>query len=157
MNAKRDSPGVYVPPPLFYVAVFLAARFIQKRAPIDDSFFRTKTAKGIGVILIVFALSFLASSLVKFFKTKNTVVLIKPASSLQTTGIYSISRNPMYVGLAFLYLAITCFIGNWWNVILFPLLILIIQGYVIRSEEKYLERAFGETYLDYRSRVRRWL
>lgn len=157
MAAKRDSPGVYLPPPLIYIVVFLAAGFIQKGVPINDSFFHTKSAKGIGAIWLVMALSFLAASLVKFFKTKNTVILIKPASSLQTTGIYSISRNPMYVGLAFLYLAISCFIGNWWNVILLPLLILIVQGYVIRREEKYLERAFGETFLDYKSRVRRWL
>ena len=157
MKTKLDSPGVYLPPPLIYVLVFLLAGFIQKRIKINESFFRTRMAIGIGAIFIVIAMIFLATSLVKFFKTKNTVVLIKPASSLQTTGIYSISRNPMYVGLAFLYLAITCFIGNWWNVILFPLIILIVQGYVIRSEEKYLERAFGKSFVEYRSRVRRWL
>jgi protein-S-isoprenylcysteine O-methyltransferase Ste14 len=63
----------------------------------------------------------------------------------------------MYVGLAIVYLGVTCLIGNWWNIILFPLLLLVIQEYIIKREEKYLERAFGEKYLDYKSRARRWL
>jgi protein-S-isoprenylcysteine O-methyltransferase Ste14 len=63
----------------------------------------------------------------------------------------------MYVGLLFVYLGITCFIGNWWNIILLPLLIFIMQAYVIKSEEKYLERAFGDEFIEYKKRVRRWL
>jgi protein-S-isoprenylcysteine O-methyltransferase Ste14 len=63
----------------------------------------------------------------------------------------------MYVALAIIYLGLTCLIGNWWNIIFFPLLFLVIQEYVIKSEEKYLERAFGNEYLNYKRRVRRWL
>jgi len=96
-------------------------------------------------------------SLRQFFLTKNTLILIKPASSLQITGIYGITRNPMYVGLAILYLGITCLIGNWWNVILFPLLFIIVQEYIIKREEKYLELEFGKEYNDYKKTVRRWL
>jgi protein-S-isoprenylcysteine O-methyltransferase Ste14 len=157
MKLKPDSPGVYLPPPLIYVIVFIAAVNIQKMLQIDDSFFHTSISKGIGILLLVAALYFLASSLTKFFKTKNTVVLIKPASSLQTTGVYAISRNPMYIGLLFLYLAITFFIGNWWNLILLPLLIFIVQAYVIRKEEQYLDRAFGHDFREYKKRVRRWI
>jgi protein-S-isoprenylcysteine O-methyltransferase Ste14 len=61
------------------------------------------------------------------------------------------------VGLAVMYLGISCLIGNWWNIILFPILLLVIQEYIIKREEKYLERAFGQKYLDYKNRVRRWL
>src|SRR5258706_7142539 len=157
MENKKDSPGVYIPPPLFYVLTFLVAIFIQKKAPIDDSLFHLQITKIIGILFLVISLFFLVTSLIKFFQSKNTLILIKPASSLQTNGIYSTSRNPMYVGLAIVYLGITCLIGNWWNIILFPLLLLVIKEYVIKKEEKYLERAFGEKYLDYKSRVRRWL
>jgi len=157
MKSKQDSPGVYIPPPLFYVLTFLAAVFIQKRIHINDSLFHLKITKGIGVLFLLTAFCFLFTSLTKFFKSKNTVVLIKPASSLQTNGVYSISRNPMYVGLAFVYLGITCFIGSWWNIVLLPLLVFIMQSYVIKKEENYLERAFGNEYLEYKKRVRRWL
>jgi protein-S-isoprenylcysteine O-methyltransferase Ste14 len=157
MGNKNDSPGVYIPPPLFYVLIFLAAIFIQKKVSINDAVFHLELTKVAGILFLVTALFFLITSLRKFFLSKNTLILIKPASSLQTNGIYSISRNPMYVGLAIVYLGITCLIGNWWNIILFPLLFLIIQEYIIKREEKYLERAFGIKYFDYKKRVRRWL
>lgn len=157
MENKNDSPGVYIPPPLFYVLIFLAAIFIQKKVSINDAVFHLELTKVAGILLLVTASFFLITSLRKFFLSKNTLILIKPASSLQTNGIYNISRNPMYVGLAIVYLGITCLIGNWWNIILFPLLFLIIQEYIIKREEKYLERAFGIKYFDYKKSVRRWL
>jgi len=157
MKTKQDSPGVYIPPPLIYVLIFITAIFIQKRVYIDDTLLRLRLTRGIGIVFLIAAFFFLATSLTKFFKTRNTVILIKPASSLQTGGVYAISRNPMYVGLLFVYLGITCFIGNWWNIILLPLLIFIMQAYVIKSEEKYLERAFGDEFIVYKKRVRRWL
>ena len=154
---KTDSPGVYIPPPLFYVLVFIAAVFIQQKISIADALFQSLTIKIVGIVLLIIALFFLVRSLRQFFQSKNTLILIRPASSLQTNGIYSISRNPMYVGLAIVYLGISCFIGNWWNIILFPFLLLVVQEYIIKPEEKYLERRFGQDYLDYKSKVRRWL
>jgi protein-S-isoprenylcysteine O-methyltransferase Ste14 len=150
-------PGVHIPPPLFYIIIFIASVLIQKQIPIADSLFQKVTFKIIGVIFIIASSFFLARSLMQFFQSKNTVVLIKPATTLQTTGIYEISRNPMYVGLILLYLGITCFIGNWWNIIFLPVLMLIMQSYVIKREEKYLDLEFGQQYTDYRKRVRRWL
>ena len=130
---------------------------MQKIIPITDILFHRTVIKIIGAIFIIAALYFSVRSLRQFFLTKNTLILIKPASSLQVTGIYGITRNPMYVGLAILYLGITCLVGNWWNVILFPLLFIIVQEYIIKREEKYLELEFGKEYNDYKKTVRRWL
>ena len=154
---KTKGPGIYIPPPLFYILIFIASIIIQKRIPIPDTLFHLMIVKVAGVIFLIIALFFLARSLRQFIKTKNTLILIKPASSLQTTGIYAITRNPMYVGLSIVYLGITCFIGNWWNIILFPILLLIIQEYIIKREEKYLELEFEQAYRDYKRIVRRWL
>jgi len=139
------------------VATFFAAAFIQKQVPVDDTVFHMPIMKAAGVLLLVIAPWFLVSSLRMFLKSKNTLVPIKPATSLQTTGIYRISRNPMYTGLAIVYLGISCLLGNWWHFILFPLLLFILYAYVIVPEEKYLTRRFGQSYLDYRLKVRRWL
>jgi len=157
MENAKDSPRVYIPPPLFYVLTFLLALFVQKKVWIDDSLFHLQITKVAGILFIAISLFFSVRSLRQFFQSKNTIVLIKPASSLQINGIYSISRNPMYVGLLCVYLGITCLIGNWWNIILFPVLFLVIQEYVIKREENYLERAFGWKYLDYKNKVGRWL
>jgi protein-S-isoprenylcysteine O-methyltransferase Ste14 len=154
---KSKGPGVYIPPPLFYIIIFIASELIQKQIPIANSLFHKVTFKIIGIFFIIASSIFLARSFRQFFQSKNTVVLIKPATTLQTTGIYEISRNPMYVGLILLYLGITCFIGNWWNIIFLPFLILIMQSYVIKREENYLDLEFGQQYTEYRRRVRRWL
>jgi protein-S-isoprenylcysteine O-methyltransferase Ste14 len=113
MKNKQDSPGVYIPPPLFYILIFVAGVFIQKKIPLNDTLFKSPAMKIVGSVFFIIALFFSVRSLRQFFKSKNTLVLIKPASSLQTDGVYNISRNPMYVALTILYLAVTCFIGNW--------------------------------------------
>lgn len=154
---KSKGPGVYIPPPLFYVLIFLAAVLIQQMIPIAYKIFQLPTIKIAGILFLFTAFFFLFRSLRQFFQSKNTVILIKPASELQTTGIYAISRNPMYLGLFIVYLGITCFIGNWWNIILLPLLFIIVQEYIIKREEKYLVLEFGRKYEEYRRTVRRWL
>jgi protein-S-isoprenylcysteine O-methyltransferase Ste14 len=154
---KTKGPGVYIPPPLFYVVIFLAAELLQRLVPLNKIVFQGSAIKYAGIFLFIIAFIFMFSSLRKFFLSRNTVILIKPASSLQTTGIYGITRNPMYIGLTCLYLCITCFRGSWWNIILFPALIIIIQEYVIKSEERYLVLEFGQQYEDYRRKVRRWI
>ena len=157
MENKKDNPGIYIPPPLFYIAVFIAAVLIQKWLPLNNAFFYTTTSKIIGPVIIFIGLFFNFPAIRQFFKTKNTLVTIKPANSLQTTGIYSVSRNPMYVSLLLFYLGLSFLFGNWWNLILLPLLFLLVQEYVIKREEQYLHRRFGQQYLEYKAKVRRWM
>ncbi len=101
---KADSPGVYIPPPLIYALMFLAAMLIQKIFPINELMFQFMMTKIAGIVLLILSLFFSVRSLKQFFQSSNTLILIKPASSLQTNGIYSSSRNPMYVGLSLVYL-----------------------------------------------------
>lgn len=159
MNNIKDSPGVFFPPPLIYAAFFLLSFLLQGFFTIKRAFFfHSIAANIIGIIIIILGqIVFGIPALRQFFKTKNTVVLIKPANSLQTTGIYSYSRNPMYVGLLFTYLGMAFIFGNWWTLILLPLLIVLITYRVILPEERYLTRAFGDAYTNYQKKVRRWI
>jgi len=63
----------------------------------------------------------------------------------------------MYISLFLFYTGLSFIIGDWWNFVLLPFLILIVQEYVIKREEKYLHRKFGQQYFDYKIKVRRWL
>lgn len=63
----------------------------------------------------------------------------------------------MYLSLVFLYSGLSIFIGNWWTLILLPMLIGVVQLYVINKEEQYLQDAFGQEYQSYKNTVRRWL
>lgn len=157
MENKVNHPGVYIPPPLIYAAIFLVSLLFQKYSPLDTAFFQSFTSRILGIILIFIGFFFNIPALSQFLKSKNTVVTIKPARSLQTSGIYAVTRNPMYISLALFYIGLAFLVGNWWTVIFFPLLLLIVQEYVIKREENYLESAFGQQYLEYKNKVRRWL
>jgi protein-S-isoprenylcysteine O-methyltransferase Ste14 len=154
---KEDSPGVRIPPPLIYALIFGISLIIQKLVPIGNAFFNTTASRIVGFLLLAICLVFDLPSLIQFFKTKNTIITIKSANSLQTKGLYSISRNPMYTGLLCLYSSLAMLVGNWWTVLFIPLVIFIIQVYVILREESYLARRFGQQFIDYKMRVRRWI
>lgn len=154
---KKDHPGVYIPPPILYVVIFLLGIFLQRKYPLPARLFSLTIAKVLGVLFIIITLVFLINSIRQFIVTRNTIVPIRPATSLQTTGIYAITRNPMYVGLLSLYIGLACMIGSWWNFILLPVVVVVVNVLVIRKEEKYLEREFGGEYREYRGKVRRWI
>jgi protein-S-isoprenylcysteine O-methyltransferase Ste14 len=156
MNTKNH-PGVYVPPPLIYVAFFLLSFLLQSRLPLDTAALHTVTTRIIGGVLIAMYLLFFITSIGQFIHSKNTLVPIKPANSLETSGIYSFTRNPMYLSLVCLYSGLAIFFGNWWTLIFLPLVIVVVQLYVIKKEEQYLQQAFGSNYDDYKRRVRRWI
>ena len=157
MKSKKDSPGVYPPPPLFYVVIFFISILLQHYVSISRDFFEGNISHYLALIFIGLGVISIIPALITFFKSKNTLVTILPAKSLQTKGIYSISRNPMYLGLLFVYSGVGLIKGNWWTFILIPLVIFVINQLVIIKEENYLERAFGKEFLDYKIAVRRWI
>ncbi|TAM98269.1 MAG: isoprenylcysteine carboxylmethyltransferase family protein [Chitinophagaceae bacterium] len=157
MKIHPTHAAVYIPPPVIGILIFLLSIGIQKYFPIGHHLFHSTILIITGWLFIIIALSFGMSGIFRFLRTNNTVETFKAASSLQTTGIYTISRNPMYVGLVCLYTGLSLLIGNWWTVIFIAVFIFILQEYVIRREERYLRYAFGEQYISYTRRVRRWI
>lgn len=99
------------------------------------------------------------SAFFAFSRAKTTInpVKIEEASSLVTDGIYKYSRNPMYVALT----SILCCIASYYAILslfLFPLFfVLFIHRFQIIPEERMLLAKFGDTFLEYRTTVRRWL
>jgi protein-S-isoprenylcysteine O-methyltransferase Ste14 len=82
---------------------------------------------------------------------------MNPTIALVTSGPYRLTRNPMYVGMAFLYGAFALAFGVIWALITLPLVLIAVDRLVIAREEPYLEARFGEQYREYTRRVRRWL
>lgn len=155
--ASKDHPGVYVPPPLVYVSLFFVSILCQQVVPLPYGLFISSVVQIIGWLFISSGILLLITSLWRFLLSKNTLIPIRPAQSLQTSGIYAISRNPMYLALLCLYFGIAIFKGNLWTFALSPIVVAVIQLYVIKKEEQYLIRAFGTEYLDYMKKVRRWI
>ncbi|MBL0745552.1 methyltransferase family protein [Chryseolinea lacunae] len=155
--ARRDHAGVYVPPPMFYVATFFLSLGLQRLAPLPSAWLTTNAAHAARWAVLASALLLLLPALWRFAVSRNTLITVKPAKSLQTTGIYALTRNPMYLGLLVMYAAVAFFKGNTWTFLLIAPLVLVVQAYVIRKEERYLQREFGAAFEHYKNKVRRWL
>jgi len=98
-----------------------------------------------------------ASAVVLFRRAGTTPNPTRPTTALVLHGPYRFTRNPMYVSLVLLYVAVTLFVNSWWPVVLLPLVLVATDRLVIAPEERYLAAAFTAEYGAYRSRVRRWL
>ena len=92
-----------------------------------------------------------------FYEQRMKVISLVPQNRLITSGPYSFSRNPLYLGgNVFIFLGAVLFLGSPSGIFLIIINILVVD-IMIRREEKQLERVFGEEWIRYRSRVRRWL
>lgn len=94
-----------------------------------------------------------------FRKARTTVNPLQPESSstLVCTGIFAHTRNPMYLALLFALLALCVYLENAFTLIPVVLFVLFMNRFQILPEERAMESLFGEEYLDYKARVRRWL
>jgi protein-S-isoprenylcysteine O-methyltransferase Ste14 len=77
--------------------------------------------------------------------------------SMIEEGPYGVSRNPLYVGLLALYLALALLVPTVWGLVLFPVAVLLVLWGAILPEERFLRERFGAPYDEYTRRVRRWL
>jgi len=82
---------------------------------------------------------------------------MKPTTALVSAGPYRFSRNPVYVGYVFLQAGIALLADAFWPLATILLVLIAVRRLVIAREELYLEAKFGDTYRDYKRRVRRWL
>lgn len=109
--------------------------------------------------LVLAGLTFDLGGLISFVRAKTTVNPLQPAkaSALVTTGIYRVTRNPMYVGMALLLTAWAVHLAAPWALPGPALFVCYISRFQIEPEERVLQRLFGDSYAAYAMRVRRWL
>jgi protein-S-isoprenylcysteine O-methyltransferase Ste14 len=149
------SPGVRVPPPAVYALALGASWLLQRTWPLP--FIANDTALWVGITLVAIGLAFALTSIVTMMRGRGTVNTNAPSEALVVTGIYRISRNPMYVALALMYTGFAIAMILPWGLALLPLLLIYTQKMVIEREEAFLSKAFGQAYTDYAAHVRRWL
>jgi protein-S-isoprenylcysteine O-methyltransferase Ste14 len=78
-------------------------------------------------------------------------------NKLHTKGVFRYTRNPMYLGFAIGFTGLAILTSSFVNFILPVIFIIIMDKGYVRFEEKVLEREFGEDYIEYKNRVRRWI
>jgi protein-S-isoprenylcysteine O-methyltransferase Ste14 len=153
--ASTETSGVRVPPPLHYVAGFLVGVGLELAIPVDRPSLAITllgTATGVAGWLALDG-----AAMLSFGRAGTSMVPMRPSSALVTTGPYRFSRNPMYLGMAFLYVGLAFARGFVWALALLPIVLAAVDQLVIAIEEGYLVRRFGQPYCDYMARTRRWV
>jgi protein-S-isoprenylcysteine O-methyltransferase Ste14 len=98
-------------------------------------------------------------SILSFLRAKTTLHPEDPCKTtkLVVTGVYSITRNPMYLSLLFVLIAWATYLSNFAAFVPIPFFVAYLNRFQIRPEEKALISLFGSEFEDYRKHVRRWL
>jgi protein-S-isoprenylcysteine O-methyltransferase Ste14 len=150
-----DHAGVRVPPPLLYAVGLGASVLLQALLPLGS--WPRLAGMVLALPCLALGLGLCAWSIMLFKRFRTSLVPVVPSAALVTRGPYRFTRNPMYVGLAFIYAGTALWFGLGWGLLLLPVVLVLIHYLVIVREERYLERKFGEAYGRYRARVRRWI
>ena len=154
-NINTDGPEVITFPSVIF-ATFLIVGLVTDRALIHTLEFYGYPHPGGWSFIILGILLFCWSS-AHFIKAKTFIDIRKPATKLITRGPYKISRNPMYLSNTLIYLGISIVFGQTVTLVCILPCLFVLHYYAIVKEEQYLELKFGNIYLSYRQRVRRWV
>lgn len=158
MTAREDSAGVVFPPPFLYAIPWLLGYLLHRWLGHDalPAAARPLTRPaGFAVVAVGLLIGF--SGIATFLLARTTFVPHRPASALVTGGPYRFTRNPMYLGLAVVYLGLPLALGFAWPYLFFPVAVIAVDRTVIPKEEAYMERRFGDEFRRYKASVRRWV
>ena len=144
-----------IPPPLIYVGGFLVGVVLELAFPTAAPPLALAVVAGLIGGALWLALD--GQAMMLFRRAGTSIPPRRPTTALVTSGPYRITRNPMYVGMAFLYAGLALALGVIWALAALPLVLLAVDRLVIAREERYMEAKFGDQYREYTRRVRRWL
>ena len=113
----------------------------------------------ISVIFLLFGLGIFSAAVQSFKKHKTTINPLSPdkASSLINSGIFSYSRNPMYLGMLLILLSVSFKFNISVGLFISFLFKIYITRFQIIPEEKAMAKLFGEEFITYKNQTRRWI
>ncbi len=156
VNADEDSAKVTFPPPLIYLGTLLLGLLADWLLGLSLPMSAPLRVAAL-IILLVAGGALLLAAQSHFARAETDVKPWKTSSAVVSRGIYAFTRNPMYLGMALIYLGLAIAFVSLSALVLLPLLFVAVQTQVIAREERYLEAKFGDEYRAYKARVRRWL
>lgn len=157
-TSSGDTSGVRVLPPLVYFIGLTAGLLLNRVWPVRIGPPTMEPVLGVaGWVLVAIGLLLPISAVILFRRAGTSPVLTRPTTALAFGGPYRFTRNPMYLGLALIQAGVALIANALLPVVFLVPVLFVIRRYVIDREERYLERKFGEDYLSYKQRVRRWL
>ena len=157
MDTEKDNPGVIAFPPFIWLVSAIIStllHFFAIHLPITTNY---RVSLVCGIALMMAAAVLALSALFTMLRAGTNVDPAKPALTIVRGGPFRFTRNPMYLALCFLQIALGFFLNDWIPLLfVIPLFLILHYGVVLR-EERYLTAKFGEPYLQLKREVRRWL
>ena len=154
IDTAKPSWIVRIPTPIWLIVLIVVALMADRLFALPAYF----QYKAIGIALIVLGVAVSVSGNFTFRKRGAEII---PSSEVHSTlvqsGLYRITRNPMYLGLVIIGIGAALVAGTWlmWLV---PIVIFALDNFVIIPfEERSMERVYGDAFREYKTRVRRWV
>jgi protein-S-isoprenylcysteine O-methyltransferase Ste14 len=157
MAKEQDRPNIspMVHPPVVALMFILIAYFLGRLAPLPIAAPVMLRYMGLAMTFLGFLLGI--GALVEFRKARTTLDPHGSVRQLVTSGVYRLTRNPIYLGFLLMVIGLPLNSGLYWGLVMAPFYVFVMNRLIIQHEEAYLERKFGKVYTGYTSRVRRWL
>ncbi|MEJ2148848.1 MAG: isoprenylcysteine carboxylmethyltransferase family protein [Chloroflexota bacterium] len=149
MSAKKILPPTYL---LAALALMVALHLLLPGPRLLSGLF---TLLGLVPLLAGVAINLVADG--EFKRLGTTVKPGEESTTLVTTGVFRLSRNPMYLGFVLVLVGVALQLGTLTPWIVVLAFVVLMDVLFIRPEEDMLEETFGQAFLDYKRRTRRWL
>ena len=156
-NEPNDNAGIRIPPPLFFLACLGIGLLLEYLTPIHLVSVSIFPRVIIGGTFILVSIYFALGGFVVLINNKTPFDTAKSTIKIVQEGPYRISRNPLYLSLLLLLFGISVLIVSFWLLFTLPILYILFLIKAVKPEEDYLSKKFGEEYIAYSSKVRRWI
>ncbi|MBL4758273.1 MAG: isoprenylcysteine carboxylmethyltransferase family protein [Rhizobiales bacterium] len=154
-NGAPDNAGVKIPPPLIFLGCLLVG--LGDDSPWLNFQLAETWMMVIGGLITAAGIVLILKGAPRHKAAGSNVEPWKPTTTIMTDGLYGWSRNPIYLGMAIIHAGLALSGGSLAALVTLAPAILAIRFYVIAREERYLEAKFGDEYLAYKAKVRRWI
>ena len=156
MSDNADAPNVVIHPPIalgMAIVLALAANWVWPLPFLPPGLAHIE----LGLIVILGAFLLVRWAVQTFRKARTNLLTNQATLAIVSTGPFAYSRNPIYVGALIGLAGFALAANSLWFLVALVVMFLVLQFGVIAREEAYLTRKFGQTYLDYKAKVRPWL
>jgi protein-S-isoprenylcysteine O-methyltransferase Ste14 len=157
MSADAASRPSSIPwPPILFAAAIAGALLLTRIYPLAWPGLDDTPARVVGYAFGLAGLALTVWGFLTLYRAKTNILPHRGADHLVTEGAFRFRRNPIYMGEVLMLLGLAQVIGNIWFAVMAPIFAIAILLLAILPEERHLEARFGEDYLDYKARTRRW-
>lgn len=158
MSAHADRPNVIPWPPIILAAALVVGIALTIFYPLPwASGAARDILQGVGVLLAMAATALYVTAMREMSRAGTAILPHREASHLVTSGPFTLTRNPIYLGNLVLLTALGLVLGSLWMFVVAVFAAYAEQKLGIEREEAHLEHRFGKAWRDYKKKVRRWI